>query len=109
MGNIHFLTSQPCPFEGSKTNSAYGEADCDGPCEFTVTNHKRIPESPDKAETASLDNKSETYTAKEEPANPGMQVRIHTILVGSDVTPRDERFMRDLANLHRGTFRRVVR
>lgn len=41
-------------------------------------------------------------------ANPGLQVRIHTILVGSDVTDRDVDFMRKLAQLHRGTYRRVA-
>lgn len=41
-------------------------------------------------------------------ANPGMQIRVHTILVGNNVTPRDIDFMRKLARLHRGTYRRVA-
>ncbi len=41
-------------------------------------------------------------------ANPGMQIKVHTILVGNNVTNRDIDFMRKLAQLHRGTFRRVA-
>lgn len=42
-------------------------------------------------------------------ANPGLQIRVHTILVGNDVTARDIDFMRKLARLHRGTYRHVPR
>lgn len=42
-------------------------------------------------------------------ANPGMQIRVHTILVGNDVTARDIDFMQKLARLHGGTYRRVAR
>ena len=42
-------------------------------------------------------------------ANPGRVIRVHTVLVGNDVTARDTDFMQTLARLHRGTYRRVVR
>lgn len=40
-------------------------------------------------------------------ANPGLQIRVHTVLVGNDVTARDVDFMKKLAQLHRGTYRHV--
>ena len=40
-------------------------------------------------------------------ANPGGQIKVHTILVGNNVNNRDEDFMRKLARLHRGTYRLV--
>lgn len=40
-------------------------------------------------------------------ANPGLQIRIHTIYVGTDNDPRAIDFMRRLAERHNGTFRIV--
>ena len=41
-------------------------------------------------------------------ANPGMQSKVHTILVGSRQSSDDVDFMRKLANLHNGTFKSVT-
>ena len=42
-------------------------------------------------------------------ANPGLEVRVHTIFVGRSNEPEAVSFMRRLANSHRGTFRSVSR
>ncbi len=40
-------------------------------------------------------------------ANPGAQIRVHTIYVGTDNDPKAISFMRRLAEIHNGTFRIV--
>ena len=40
-------------------------------------------------------------------ANPGLEIRVHTIYVGTDNDPQAIDFMRRLARTHKGTFRIV--